>query len=273
MDQVRRVPVEVDTAAPGGRTGAYLLGTGETLLVDPAARTAELDAVVDEQSVDHIAVTHSHSDHVGAVAAYAERSEATVWARRGRAEQFTTATGIEPDRTFLEGTQIGPATTVSTPGHTADHTAFSITEETGQSGTETLVTGDLVVADGSVVVGAPDGDMRAYVTSLRRLFARDPDRLYPAHGPVIDTPKETILRLLEHRLDRERRVRAAVHNGAKDLSAILEAAYDKSLEGVEELALATVRAHLQKLAVEAETVDERERYRALTSSAPSTSGY
>jgi len=112
------------------------------------------------------------------------------------------------------------------------------------------VTGDLAVAEGSVVVGAPHGDMRAYVSSLRRVHATDPDRLYPAHGPVIDDPRATCERLIDHRRDRERRVLAAVRDGAEDTDQILEAAYEKDLTGVEDLARATVVAHLEKLEVE-----------------------
>jgi len=112
------------------------------------------------------------------------------------------------------------------------------------------VTGDLAVAEGSVVVGAPQGDMRAYVSSLRRVHATNPDRLYPAHGRVIDDPRATCQRLVDHRRDRERRVLAAVRDGAATTDEILEAAYDKDLSGVEDLARATVVAHLEKLAVE-----------------------
>jgi hypothetical protein len=60
----------------------------------------------------------------------------------------------------------------------------------------------------------------------------------------------TCRRLLTHRLDRERRVRAAVADGATTVDAILDAAYEKDLSGVRDLAAGTVRAHLAKLAVE-----------------------
>ena len=38
--------------------------------------------------------------------------------------------------------------------------------------------------------------------------------------------------------------------GARDVADIVEAAYEKDLTGVRDLAAATVRAHLEKLAVE-----------------------
>ena len=242
---VRRFPVPVDTFAPGGTTNAYLLGDAdgaETILVDPAGRTDDLDRAVEASDVAHVLVTHAHPDHVGGVAHYADETGATVWARAGREDRFEAATGVAPDRTFREGTTVGPATVMETPGHAPDHVAL-ITDAG-------VLTGDLVVAEGSVVVGADEGDVRAYLTSLRRLYARNPDRLYPGHGPEIDDPRATLERLIRHRLDREAKVLAAVRGGATAMDEILDAAYDKDLSGVRDLARSTVAAHLEKLAVE-----------------------
>ncbi|UIP00912.1 MBL fold metallo-hydrolase [Halobaculum sp. CBA1158] len=239
---VDRFSVPVDTRAPGGTTNAYVIGTGETLLVDPAARTDTLDTVVREKVADHVAVTHTHPDHVGAVADYAAETGATVWARRGYEDRFAAATGVEPDRTFAAGDRVGPATVVDLPGHAPDGVGF----ETGVG----VVCGDVAVAEGSVVVAAPEGDMRAYLTSLRRLHARDPSALFPGHGPRIGDPRATCARLIDHRLDRERRVLAAVEAGARDPDEVLDLAYEKDLSGVRDLARATVVAHAEKLARE-----------------------
>jgi glyoxylase-like metal-dependent hydrolase (beta-lactamase superfamily II) len=244
---VQQVSVPTETLAPTGATNAYVLGDEDAVLVDPASRTDELDAAVESASVEHVLVTHAHPDHVGAVGHYADACEATVWARAGREDRFERATGVVPDRTFREGTAIGEETTpgatvVETPGHAPDHVALAVGDE--------LLTGDLVVSSGSVVVGADDGDVRAYLTSLRRLHARNPDRLLPGHGPAIDDPRDQIERLLRHRLDREAKILAAVRDGATGLDAVLDAAYDKDLSGVRELARSTTAAHLQKLAVE-----------------------
>jgi glyoxylase-like metal-dependent hydrolase (beta-lactamase superfamily II) len=244
---VHRLPIPVTRAVPHGATNTYLVGRDRALLVDPAARHPDLDALVDERTVTHLAVTHTHPDHVGGVARYADRTGATVWAKRGTETAFEAATGVEPDRTFGDGdgidTDAGRVRVVDAPGHARDHVAFET--EGG-----TVVCGDVAVAEGSVVVAAPEGDMRAYLTALRRLRARDPGRLCPGHGPPIDDPREALDRLVHHRLDRERRVRSAVAGGARTLDEIVDAAYDKDLRGVREMARATVRAHLEKLAVE-----------------------
>jgi glyoxylase-like metal-dependent hydrolase (beta-lactamase superfamily II) len=240
-----RVDVPVETRAPTGETAAYLSDGPAALLVDPTRRSAALSAAVEGADVAHIAVTHHHPDHVGAVAAYAETTGATVWARRGRAAAFEAATGVPPDRTFVEGTTIPAGDGVDVldlPGHAPEHVGF--VTDAG------VVSGDVAVAEGSVVVGAPEGDMRAYVTSLRRLYARNPDRLFPGHGPTIEEPRAVCRRLLHHRLHREERVRAAVESGARTADDVLDAAYEKDLGGVRDLARATILAHLEKLAVE-----------------------
>ncbi|OLZ41972.1 MBL fold hydrolase [Natrinema saccharevitans] len=265
---VTRWSVPVATRAPSGDTNAYLLEAAEpspdgepdpesALLVDPAARTDALDRAVRERSVDHVLVTHTHPDHVGAVAAYAAETDATVWARYGRVDRFRDATGISPDRTFSPGTTIpvgdDRVRVLDAPGHAPDHVAL----EAGSGGP--ICCGDCAVREGSVVVGAPEGDMRAYVTTLRCFWAADPPALYPGHGPEIDAPRETLERLLAHRADREQRVREAVTGGAETLEAVLEAAYHKDLSGVKDLARATVLAHLEKLAVEGRIAWDGER--------------
>lgn len=243
---VERIPVPVATRAPHGETNAFLAGD-PLVLIDPAGRSAELDSTVSDhhRDIEHLAVTHTHPDHVGAVAHYATETDATVWCRYGRRDEFERATGTRPDVTFVDGTELGDTGIVvmETPGHAPEHTAFL-------AGPDAIV-GDLLTADGSVFVGKPGGDMRAYFASLRRLLAHDLDTLQPGHGGSVIEPHTRIREVLAHRQDRERRVEAAVRDdGAQTVEEILHVAYDKDLTGLEDLAARTVRAHLQKLDVE-----------------------
>ncbi|MEE6211247.1 MBL fold metallo-hydrolase [Salarchaeum sp. III] len=234
-----RISVPVSTRAPTGATNAYL---ADGVLLDPAARSDALDRRVADRDVDHIAVTHTHVDHVGALAHYAAETGATVWARAGREGRFEAATGVTPDRVFREGDEVGPLTVLETPGHAPDHVAFAAGGD--------LAIGDLAMAESSIFVGTRDGDMRAYYASLRRLLARDADALYPGHGHAIENPNERVTALLARRVRRERNVEHAVESGARAVADIVDAAYSRNVADVRDLATETVRAHLEKLDIE-----------------------
>lgn len=247
---VERIPVPTATRVPCGHTNAYLVDRGEGLVVDPAAHTDRLRARIDAVDPTHVAVTHTHPDHVGAVTALVEGTDRIAWARAGHEARFRRATGVTPDKTFREGTAVGPTTVVETPGHAPDHVAFALPEPSPESDNEILLVGDLAVAEGSVLVGGEDGDLRAYLTSLRRLLVRDPTICHPGHGRPLADPAASARRLLAHRRDRERRVLTAVRSGARTPDAIVADAYDRDLGGARDLARSAVRAHLEKLAVE-----------------------
>lgn len=246
LPSITQVEVPVDTRAPGGTTNTYLV---DGVLVDPAAQTEALNAAV-EGVTDAIVVTHTHPDHAGAVASYAELTDATVFAHDEHVDRFVDATGIDPDATFRDGDTLGGTgiRAADTPGHAPDHVAFAVGNDENSS--RELLCGDLAVAEGSVVVGGPGGDLRAYLDSLEQVRDAGYDRLYPGHGPSIDDPAAVCQRLIDHRTKREQAVLAAVKGGASDVDSVLEAAYEKDLTGVEDLARATVRAHLGKLADE-----------------------
>ena len=256
MDHVEPVPVPAGVRGEHETTNAFFVGGEDGLLVDPAAATDTLDEAVARRDPAHVVVTHAHPDHVDGVAAYAPGR--TVWACRGFEDRFEAATGVEPDRTFEEGTTIeaddggttieaddGTVRVIETPGHAPDHVAFEV--ESSAAGGPAVLSGDLVVAAGSVVVGAEEGDMAAYLDSLRRLADLEPEVIYPGHGPTITDPLAEIERLIDHRLEREQRVHDAVREGARTPDEIVDGAYEKNLSGVRDLARSTVIAHLRKL--------------------------
>lgn len=243
---IDRFSVPTPTRAPTGATNAYRIGD---LLVDPAARTPALDAAAAHAS--HVAVTHTHPDHVGALAEYADSH--TVWALSGHEDRFEEATGVAPDETFAEGDRLAGPRVLETPGHAPDHVAFR-TEHA-------LVCGDLAMAEGSVFVGGEGADMATYLDSLRRVRDLGFHTLYPGHGDPIDSPKTRIDWLIEHRSERERRVLRAVETGNRTVAEIREAAYEKDLKGVADLAALTVEAHVEKLASEGAVEWDGERAR------------
>jgi glyoxylase-like metal-dependent hydrolase (beta-lactamase superfamily II) len=240
---VRRIALPRE-GVPTGSVNAYLHDPPDApaLLVDPGVEARALDEALAGVDVGHVAVTHAHPDHADALARVADETGAAVWAAAGHEARFRATTGVDPDGTLADGDRIAGTRVLATPGHAPDHLAFLAAAG--------AACGDLVVAEGSVSVAAPGGDVRAYLCSLRRLRLRDPPRLFPGHGPVVDDPRVTVDRLYDHRRERERRVLAAVQAGARDPDAALDGAYDVDLGDLRAQARATVVAHLEKLDAE-----------------------
>jgi glyoxylase-like metal-dependent hydrolase (beta-lactamase superfamily II) len=134
-------------------------------------------------------------------------------------------------------------TALHTPGHTSNHTCFALDDD----GTTTLFTGDHVMGWSTTVVSPPDGDMAAYVESLRVVAARRDGLALPTHGPPIPAPSGFVAELIDHRLERERQVLDAVRRGLDTISAIVADLYvDVRLE-LHKPARRSVLAHLVKL--------------------------
>lgn len=229
---------------PTGSVNAYLHDPPDapSLLIDPGVEAPALDEALAGVDVGHVAVTHAHPDHAGALARVADETGATVWGAAGHEDRFRAVTGVDPDRTLADGDRVAGVRVLATPGHAPDHLAFLADDG--------AACGDLAIGSGSISVAAPEGDVRAYLRSLRRLRLRAPSRLFPGHGPVVDDPRATVDRLYDHRRDRERRVLAAVREGARDPDAALDGAYDADLGPLRPQARATVVAHLEKLDAE-----------------------
>ncbi len=118
------------------------------------------------------------------------------------------------DTVKLPGACIG---VVATPGHCSDHLAFRL-----ESGT--VLVGDHILGRGTSVITYPEGDLLAYLDSLRRVRDLGPDALYPGHGPEMrDDPLAVIEYYLAHRQFREQQILAALGGEPLGVRAIVEA--------------------------------------------------
>jgi glyoxylase-like metal-dependent hydrolase (beta-lactamase superfamily II) len=117
----------------------------------------------------------------------------------------------------------------------------------------------MVLGEGSVFVGGEEGSMSAYLDSLRRLMALELDAILPGHGPVVWDPRAKLEEYLAHRLERERRVLAAVEAGAVTRDDVLDRAWSEiDLDAVPYLRMAaglTLDAHIDKLSAEGRLPD------------------
>ena len=223
--------VRADNPGPFTLTGTntWLVGRDPCWVVDPGPALDEhLDAVAAEAGrrggAGGIALTHHHDDHAGGLAGLRERL------------------GLG-DREAL-----GPLVAVPTPGHTAGHRAFVADG--------VAFTGDAVLGAGSVFIV---GDLTPYLEALRRLRTMDLDLICPGHGPLVTDPAAKLEEYVAHRLDRERRLVAALDAGAQTVAAMLDAAWDDAPEILRPAAAVTLAAHLDKLEDEGRLPDGVER--------------
>jgi glyoxylase-like metal-dependent hydrolase (beta-lactamase superfamily II) len=112
-----------------------------------------------------------------------------------------------------------------------------------------LFTGDHVMQGSTVVIGPPDGNMHAYLQSLRRLLELEIAVLAPGHGYLIHDPQAEAERLIEHRLRRESRVRQALleAGGTASFASLLPRVYDDVPQTLHPIAAKSLQAHLDKL--------------------------
>ncbi len=134
-------------------------------------------------------------------------------------------------------------TALHTPGHTSNHTCFALESDAGR----VLFPGDHVMGWSTTVVAPPDGDMAAYLDSLRRVAARRDDLAIPTHGPPIPEPGAYVEALVAHREARERQVLDAVRAGRETIPAIVTDLYADVAVELHRPAGASVLAHLVKL--------------------------
>ncbi len=97
------------------------------------------------------------------------------------------------------------------------------------------------------MVSPPDGDMAAYLESLRVVAGRSDHVALPTHGPPIPDPQRFVGELIEHRLERERQVLGAVRDGVDTIPAMVELLYVSVRRELFKPARRSVLSHLVKL--------------------------
>jgi len=228
-------------------TNTYLVGepgSGQVVLIDPGPDDpAHLDrvrsALADRDSrCVAILVTHHHWDHAEAAQPWSEHFEAPV-AAADAAVAGPRGQVLQPgEQLHLAGTPIG---VVPTPGHCADHLAFRL-----ESGA--VLVGDHVLGRGTSVVTHPEGDVVAYLESLRRVHDLGPAALYPGHGPELtEDPMAVLDFYLAHRQFREEQILMLLSSAAQPVSALVEVIYAAVPRSLWPAAEQSTRAALAKL--------------------------
>ncbi len=260
---VRRVIANNPSKYSYRGTGTYIVGHGDVAVIDPGPALDEhrdaLKAALEGERVRAILITHCHSDHsplaswlreyTGApTIAYAEHGEVDTEAD----EESDVKIEESIDVAFMPDVRATDASIVAradgwtlraahTPGHTSNHLCFALDEE------QALFTGDHVMGWSTTVVSPPDGDMRAYMDSLRKVIARGDRTLWPTHGNPVTDPAPFLEAYLAHRVEREEQVLAQVRAGVGTIEAIVKVLYASVREELHKPAGRSVLSHLVKL--------------------------
>jgi glyoxylase-like metal-dependent hydrolase (beta-lactamase superfamily II) len=197
-------------------TNTYVVGRW---VVDPGpADEGHLDAVraAAPDGIEGVVLTHMHADH-------------------SEGAELLGAPVILP----TGGDEVGPFSVVATPGHSPD----SVSLLRGRI----CFCGDTVLGVGSVFIDPWEGSLSAYMDSLRRLRELELDVICPGHGPYVEDPHAKLDEYIEHRLDRERRLVAALESGLREQEELLDEVWSDAPAELRPAAALTLQAHLDKL--------------------------
>src|SRR4051794_22895552 len=179
-------------------------GSDRALLVDPGEEAEKLLGAIDELGVtlDGILLTHTHFDHIGAVAPVARATGAEVWVPEiekmvlSDINAFVPWPGFGPfedwdaehtvkggEKLELAGMEID---VIFTPGHSPGHVTFSIPAE------QVVFSGDVLFQQSVGRTDLPGGDWPTLLESIRTLVDTLPPEttVYPGHMGITTLGQE-----------------------------------------------------------------------------------
>ncbi len=241
-------------------TQTYILGEGAVAVIDPGPDDPRHLAAIESaltpgERISHVLVTHAHIDHTPLAARLgvpvhafgdAQAGRSAIMRQLAQTDALGGGEGVDPhftpDVTLADGDTVAgegwSLTALHTPGHMANHLSF-VWEEGGVA-----FTGDHVMGWASTLVSPPDGDLTAFMSSLRRMqggAARH--RLLPGHGEVVEEGEARVADLIAHRESREAQILAGLDRPATtaELTAAIYTDVDPRLHPA---AARNVLAHL-----------------------------
>lgn len=175
------------------------------VIVDPGDEADKLLEAVERlgiQTVEAILITHTHFDHIGAVAPVAKATNAAVYCPELETQvlanimEYVPWPGFGPfesyqaDHTVAGGETLELADltfdVVFTPGHSPGHVTYAIPNE------DALFSGDVLFQGSVGRVDLPGGDWPTLLASIETLISGYPDEttVYPGHMGVTTLGRE-----------------------------------------------------------------------------------
>jgi glyoxylase-like metal-dependent hydrolase (beta-lactamase superfamily II) len=223
------------------------------VLVDPAPNSdAELErlcTVVDQFGLDEIFLTHHHPDHRERADTLARRYRVPIGMSADTRERIGRKTGGKffegvETRLYEEGDVVTewlgqPVSLFAVPGHDEGQLALM------PKNRDWCVVSDLIQGVGTVVIAAPEGNMKKYFNSLERVIGLDPAVIIPSHGLALGGT-HYLKQTLAHRQLREQQVKQLFDAG-KSPAEMVPAIYPQLDPQLLPLARMNVDSHLEKL--------------------------
>ncbi len=170
------------------------------VVVDPGEEADRIIAAIDGFTVDAILLTHTHFDHIGAVAPVARATGAPVYCPKievpvlADINRFVPWPGFGPfesydaDETVEGGERLSLAgfdiDVIFTPGHSPGHVTYAIDDA--------LFSGDVLFQGSVGRVDLPGGDWPTLAGSIATLLERfdDETTVYPDHMGITTLGRE-----------------------------------------------------------------------------------
>jgi glyoxylase-like metal-dependent hydrolase (beta-lactamase superfamily II) len=174
------------------------------LIVDPGDEADRLLAALDNlkiETVEAILVTHTHFDHIGAVAPVARATGAPVYCPELETEILANINdylwpGFGPFESYEADHTVGGGETlelagltidvVFTPGHSPGHVTYAIADE------DAMFSGDVLFQGSVGRVDLPGGDWPTLLASIEKLTSSYPPEttVYPGHMGITTLGRE-----------------------------------------------------------------------------------
>lgn len=266
---IRRVIAENPSQYTYRGTGTYIVGHGDVVVIDPGpdldSHRDSLVRALEGERVVSVLITHCHADHSPLARWMSEHYDAPTVGfgphpRPGNDDLDDTPEPDEDDGSVFESresidfdfvpdvaadhrdlvvdTEAITMRAVHTPGHTSNHLCFSFEQE------HSLFTGDHIMGWSTTVVSPPDGDMVAYLSSLRKVLGLGAAVLLPTHGPPRDDGGRYVRDLIAHREQRDWQILELLAEGPSTIGAIVEVLYADIDSALHRPARRSVWAHL-----------------------------